>query len=95
MKKIMFVALALLMGLASCVKDKQYSGIKISNVTYAPNPATEEDDVTVSATITCLKAFTAQLFYAVNDGETITLALLNLLVQRLNSMWKPITTNSL
>ena len=52
MKKIMFVALALLMGLASCVKDKQYSGIKISNVTYAPNPATEEDDVTVSATIT-------------------------------------------
>ena len=75
MKKIMFVALALLMGLASCVKDKQYSGIKISNVTYAPNPATEEDDVTVSATITCLKAFTAQLFYAVNDGETITLAM--------------------
>ena len=36
MKKIMFVALALLMGLASCVKDKQYPGITISNVTYNP-----------------------------------------------------------
>ena len=69
MKKIMFVALALLIGLASCVKDKQYSGIKISSVTYAPTTVTEEDDVTVTATITCLKAFTAKLYYAVNDGE--------------------------
>ena len=52
MKKIMFVALALLMGLASCVKDKQYPGINISNVSYAPTAVQADDDVTVTATIT-------------------------------------------
>ena len=71
MKKIMFVALALLIGLASCVKDKQYSGIKISNVTYAPEQVTEDDDVTVTATIVCVKAFTAKLNYAVNEEDVV------------------------
>ena len=70
MKKIMFVAMALLMGLASCVKDKQYAGITISNVSYTPTAVTEYSDVTVSATITSFKAVTAELYYAI--GETTT-----------------------
>ena len=68
MKKIMFVALALLMGLASCIKDKQYPGINISNVSYTPTAVQAEDDVTVTATITSFKEFTAKLVYA--TGET-------------------------
>ena len=68
MKKIMLVALALLIGLASCVKDKQYPGIKITGVTYAPTQVTEYDDVTVSAAITSFKEFTAKLYY-VTDAE--------------------------
>ena len=70
MKKIMFVALALLVGLASCVKDKQYAGINISNVSYTPTAVTEYSDVTVSATITCFKDFTAKLVYTINDENT-------------------------
>lgn len=67
MKKIMFVALALLMGLASCVKDKQYPGINISNVSYAPTAVQASDDVTVTATITSFKDFTAKLVYVINE----------------------------
>ena len=67
MKKIMFVALALLMGLASCVKDKQYPGITISNVTYNPTAVQADDDVIVTATITCFKEFTANLVYNYTD----------------------------
>ncbi|MCR4847587.1 MAG: lamin tail domain-containing protein [Bacteroidales bacterium] len=67
MKKIMFVALALLMGLASCVKDKQYPGINISNVSYSPTAVTEYTDVTVSATITSFKAVTAKLYYVTTE----------------------------
>ncbi len=67
MKKIMFVALALLMGLASCVKDKQYPGINISNVTYEPKAVQADDDVTVMATITSFKDFTAKLVYVINE----------------------------
>ena len=67
MKKIMIVALALLMGLASCVKDKQYPGINISNVSYAPTAVQASDDVTVTATITSFKDFTAKLVYVINE----------------------------
>lgn len=67
MKKIMFVALALLVGLASCVKDKQYPGINISNVSYAPTAVQAADDVTVTATITSFKDFTAKLVYTIGD----------------------------
>ena len=67
MKKIMIVALALLMGLASCVKDKQYPGINISNVSYAPTAVQADDDVTVTATITSFKDFTAKLVYVINE----------------------------
>ena len=68
MKKIMFVALALLMGLASCVKDKQYPGITISNVSYAPTAVQADDDVTVTANITSFNEFTAKLVYIVAEG---------------------------
>ena len=67
MKKIMFVALALLVGLASCVKDKQYPGINIANVSYAPTAVQATDDVTVTATITSFKDFTAKLVYTIGD----------------------------
>ena len=67
MKKIMFVALALLVGLVSCVKDKQYPGINIANVSYAPTAVQATDDVTVTATITSFKDFTAKLVYTIGD----------------------------
>ena len=63
----MIVALALLMGLASCVKDKQYPGINIANVSYAPTAVQASDDVTVTATITSFKDFTAKLVYVINE----------------------------
>ena len=69
MKKIMFVALALLMGLASCVKDKQYPGINIANVSYAPTAVQATDDVTVTATITSFKDFTAKLVYSIDEAN--------------------------
>ena len=72
MKKIMFVALALLMGLASCVKDKQYPGINISNVSYTPTAVQEGDDVTVTATITSFKEFTAKLVYVTDEASKAT-----------------------
>ena len=65
----MFVALALLMGLASCVKDKQYPGINIANVSYAPTAVQATDDVTVTATITSFKDFTAKLVYSIGEVE--------------------------
>ena len=64
----MFVALALLMGLASCVKDKQYPGITISNVSYTPTAVQAGDDVTVTANITSFNEFTAKLVYTVAEG---------------------------
>ena len=63
----MFVALALLVGLVSCVKDKQYPGINIANVSYAPTAVQATDDVTVTATITSFKDFTAKLVYTIGD----------------------------
>jgi len=72
MKKIMFVALALILGLASCVKDKQYPGITISNVSYSPTAVTSNSLVTVSATISCFNAFDATLVYTI-DGNSTTL----------------------
>ena len=66
----MFAALALIVMMASCVKDKQYAGINISNVSYNPTAVTEYSDVTVSATITCFKDFTAKLVYTIDDENT-------------------------
>ena len=69
----MFVALALLVGLASCVKDKQYPGVTISNVSYAPTAVQAGDDVTVTATITSFNEFTAKLIYSYSNenGEEL------------------------
>ena len=75
MKKIMFVALALLVGLASCVKDKQYPGVTISNVSYLPTAVQAEDDVTVTATITSFDAFTAKMVYTVADAKPVEVAM--------------------
>ena len=69
MKKILFVALALMLGLTSCVKDKIYPGISIS-VSYSPQEGiTAADDVTVTATITCYNEFTAKVVYTVNSNS--------------------------
>ena len=75
MKKIMFVALALLVGLASCVKDKQYPGITITNVKYTPTAVQAETPVTVTATITSFqKILGAKVVYTI-DNESIALAM--------------------
>ena len=63
MKKILFVALALIVGLASCVKDEKYQGINITSVSYTPADVTENTNVTVKAVITCFETFTATLYY--------------------------------
>ena len=63
MKKILFVALALLVGFASCVKDEQYPGITITEVSYSPTAVTATSPVTVSAKIKCFNVFTATLYY--------------------------------
>ena len=69
MKKILFVALALVFGLVSCMKDKQYPGINISNVSYSPTAVQATNDVTVSATISCFNEFTAKVVYNINGGS--------------------------
>ena len=75
MKKIMFVALALLVGLASCVKDKQYPGITISNVSYTPTAVQAETPVTVTATITSFQEILeANLVYTI-ENENLSLAM--------------------
>ena len=71
----MFVALALLVGLASCVKDKQYPGVTISNVSYLPTAVQDLEDVTVTAIITSFDAFTAKLIYTVADAEPVEVAM--------------------
>ena len=74
MKKILFVALALIVGLASCVKDEKYPGINIAGVSYLPTEVTNNDSVTVKAVITSFEAFTATLYYmdANLAGGTVT-----------------------
>ncbi len=74
MKKIMFVALALLVGLASCIKDKQYPGVTISNVSYTPTAVQDNEDVTVTATITSFNEFVAKMVYTV-DAKSFEVAM--------------------
>lgn len=63
MKKVLFAALALMVCFASCVKDNQYPGVNITNVSYSPTAVTESTPVTVKAVITCFNQFTATLYY--------------------------------
>lgn len=72
MKKILFAALALIVVMASCVKDPQYPGVTISSVTYLPTAVQENDDVTVTANVTCFGDVTAKLIYTINDQQPVT-----------------------
>lgn len=71
MKKIVLAALALIVVMASCVKDPQYPGITISNVSYNPVDVQEDMSVTVSATITSFNEVTPILYYTVNDAAAV------------------------
>ena len=73
MKKILFAALALIVVMASCVKDPQYPGVTISNVSYTPTAVQADMPVTVTATIASFNPFTANLFYTVDDAEGVSL----------------------
>ena len=70
MKKILFAALALIVVMASCVKDPQYPGVSISNMSYSPVAVQADMPVTVTATITSFNEFTAKLFYTAGDQDT-------------------------
>ena len=71
MKKILFAALALIVVMASCVKDPQYPGVTISDVKYAPTAVQADMPVTVTATITSFNAFTAKLYYTVGEAKEV------------------------
>lgn len=71
MKKIVFAALALLVMMASCVKDEPYYGITISSVSYAPQAMTDLNDVTVTAAIASFYEVKATLCYILNESEQI------------------------
>ena len=73
MKKILFAALALIVVMASCVKDPQYPGVTISNLSYNPTAVQADMPVTVTATITSFNEFTAKLYYTVNEAEAVEL----------------------
>lgn len=75
MKKILFAALALIVMMASCVKDPQYPGVTISNVSYSPVAVQAENPVTVSAEITSFNEFTANLYYTVDEAEAVEVAM--------------------
>ena len=63
------MALALVFGLVSCVKDKPYPGITISNVSYSPTAVQADQPVTVTATISSFNDFTAKVVYKLNSSE--------------------------
>ena len=73
MKKILFAALALIVVMASCVKDPKYPGVTISDVKYTPTAVQADMPVTVTATITSFSEFTAKLYYAAAEAETAAL----------------------
>ncbi len=75
MKKILFAALALIVMMASCVKDPQYPGVTISNVSYSPVAVQADMPVTVSAEITSFNDFTANLYYTVDEAEAVEVAM--------------------
>ena len=76
MKKILFAALALIVVMASCVKDPQYPGVTISNLSYTPTAVQADMPVTVTATIASFNEFTAKLYYTVDEAEAVELTML-------------------
>ena len=77
MKKILFAALALIVVMASCVKDPKYPGVTISDVKYAPTAVQADEDVTVSASITSFADFTANLIYTLEGKEPVSVEMKN------------------
>ena len=75
MKKIVFAALALIVLMASCVKDPQYPGVTINSVTYSPTAVQADVPVTVTATIVSFKAFEPKLIYTVDEKEPVTVVM--------------------
>ena len=76
MKKILFAALALIVVMASCVKDPQYPGVTISNLSYTPTAVQADMPVTVTATIASFNDFTAKLYYTAGEAEVAALDML-------------------
>ena len=75
MKKILFAALALIVVMASCVKDPQYPGVTISNMSYTPTAVQADVPVTVTANISSFDPFTAVLYYTVDSLEAVEVAM--------------------
>ena len=68
--------MALIVVMASCVKDPQYPGVTISNLSYTPTAVQAEVPVTVTATIASFNEFTAKLYYTVDEAETAELSMI-------------------
>ena len=77
MKKILFAAFALIVVMASCVKDPKYPGVTISDVKYDPTAVQADEDVTVSASITSFADFTANLIYTLEGEEPVSVEMKN------------------
>lgn len=75
MKKIIFAVLAIMVCFSACVKDTQYDGITISNLTHSPSQVTYADVVIIDVVINSFAEFTAKLHYTVNGGNDITVDL--------------------
>ena len=71
MKKILFAALALLVVMASCVKDDPYYGITVSGLSFTPQAMTDVNDVTVTANVASFYDVKATLCYTLNEAEKI------------------------
>ena len=77
MKKILFAALALVVVMASCVKDQIYPGVTISNMSYTPTAVQPDMPVTVTANIAGFSDFTAKLFYTAGEEDTKEVAMIS------------------
>ena len=71
MKKILFAALALLVVMASCVKDEPYYGITVSGLSFTPQAMTDVNDVTVTANVASFYDVKATLCYILDETEKI------------------------
>ena len=69
MKKLFFVALAVIAMMASCTPETKVP--TISNVKYAPETVLADQEVTVTATIAGEGEFTAKVVYTVNSGNAV------------------------
>ena len=72
MKKIFFIATAVVLAVTGCVKDEVYEGpSSIDKVVFLPEAPTSNDDITVTATVSGLQAVkTATLNY---NGSSATM----------------------